>query len=151
MKKEYLLLSVGKISDNVTVTSIYDNRNSINVDSNSQSREEKSNKSYCAPELHDSDTDNKDEQIKKNFEIHYALYPKKKGRTVAFANYKLWVTTGRNISGKKYKLTDKQIYNAIKKYIRQQEEDGQDDYQYWKNFDTLMGRQLLDYVDWGNV
>ena len=39
--------------------------------------------------------------------------------------------------------------NIIKaQYVRQQEEAGQDDYQYWKNFDTLMGRQLLDYVDW---
>lgn len=151
MKKEYLLLSVGKISDNVTITSIYDNRNQENVDSNTQSREEKSNKNHCASELHDGDTNDKEKQLKKNFEIHYNLYPKKKGRTVAYANYKLWVTTGKNVGGKKYKLTDKQIYNAIKKYIQQQEEEGQDDYQYWKNFDTLMGRQLLDYVDWGNV
>ena len=54
---------------------------------------------------------------------------------------------GKDVGGKRYRLTNRQIYLAVKKYIRQQEESGQDDYQYWKNFDTLMGRQLLDYVD----
>ena len=84
----------------------------------------------------------------KDFEIIYSLYPKKRGKTVAFANYKQWVSkTGKDVGGKRYHLTNRQIYLAVKKYIRQQEEAGQDDYQYWKNFDTLMGRQLLDYVD----
>ena len=56
---------------------------------------------------------------------------KKKGKTVAFANYKLWVGNGKDVGGKRYKLTNRQIYLAVKKYIRQQEESGQDDYQYW--------------------
>ena len=91
----------------------------------------------------------KEVKLRENFEIIYALYPKKRGKTVAFANYKQWVSEkGKDVSGKKYRLTDRQIYYAVKKYIRQQEETGQDDYQYWKNFDTLLGRQLLDYVEW---
>ena len=40
--KEYLLISVGKNQDNVCINSINANRNSVNVCSNSQSREEKS-------------------------------------------------------------------------------------------------------------
>lgn len=150
VKKEYLLVEVGKNFVNVDNNLINVDRNAENANNNTQSRVEKSNKNHCASELHDSKNNDKEEQLKKNFEIHYGLYPKKKGRTVAYANYKLWVTTGKDVGGKKYKLTDKQIYNAIKKYIRQQEEDGQDDYQYWKNFDTLMGRQLLDYVEWAD-
>lgn len=100
------------------------------------------NKNHCASKLHDST------QLENDFNIIYGLYPKKKGRTVAFANYKLWVTQGKDVCGRKYRLTNRQIYMAVKKYIRQQEESGQDDLKYWKNFDTLMGRQLLDYVEW---
>ena len=108
---------------------------------------ESKNNNICAPEPHD-DKSVKEEQLLKDFEIIYALYPKKRGKTVAFANYKQWVSEkGKDVGGKRYRLTNRQIYLAVKKYIRQQEESGQDDYQYWKNFDTLMGRQLLDYVE----
>lgn len=101
----------------------------------------------CAPEPHDSNFD-KEEQLKKDFEIIYGIYPKKKGKTVAFANYKQWISEkGKDVGGKRYRLTNRQIYLAVKRYIKQQEEAGQDDLQYWKNFDTLMGRQLLDYVE----
>lgn len=86
------------------------------------------------------------EQLNHDFEILYALYPKKVGRTKAFTHYKGWVGKGRNINGKIYRLTNRQIYFAIKNYIEQQETAGQADMQYWKNFDTLMGGQLLDYV-----
>lgn len=107
----------------------------------------KESNNICAPMPHDEQS-NKEEKLLKDFEIIYSLYPKKIGRTVAFANYKQWVSEkGKDVGGKRYRLTNRQIYLAIKKYIRQQEESGKDDYQYWKNFDTIMGRQLLDYVD----
>ena len=116
----------------------------------------KPNNNICAAEPHDDEPENedqekqasRDEQLRSDFEIIYGIYPKKRGKTVAFANYKLWVGKGKDVGGKKYKLTNRQIFKAVQKYVRQQEEAGQDDYQYWKNFDTLMGRQLLDYVDW---
>lgn len=145
LKKEYLLISIPENRKNVVINSISGETNSISDVRNKQSREEKSNKNHCASELH---ADDKNAQFEKDFAIIYALYPKKKGKTVAFANYKLWVTTGKDVGGRRYHLTNRQIYKAVKKYIKQQEEAGQDDYQYWKNFDTLMGRQLLDYVEW---
>ena len=148
LKKEYLLVSVPENRKNVVINSISSYGNSINGVINTQSRVEKSREdNICAPEPHDEQS-NKADQLLKDFEIIYALYPKKRGKTVAFANYKQWVSkTGKDVGGKRYRLTNRQIYLAVKKYIRQQEESGQDDYQYWKNFDTLMGRQLLDYVD----
>lgn len=100
----------------------------------------------CAPEPHGQDAD-KAAQLEKEFEIIYGIYPKKRGRTGAFASYKAWVGKGKDVGGRRYRLSNKQIYLAVRKYIRQQEEAGQDDLTYWKNFDTLMGRQLLDYVD----
>lgn len=148
LKKEYLLISVPENRKNVVINSISSYGNSINGVINTQSRVEKSREdNICAPEPHDEQS-NKENQLLKDFEIIYSLYPKKRGKTVAFANYKQWVSkTGKDVGGKRYRLTNRQIYLAVKKYIRQQEEAGQDDYQYWKNFDTLMGRQLLDYVD----
>lgn len=38
------------------------------------------------------------------------------------------------------------MYIAVRNYVRQQEEE-QPDQKYWKNFDTLMGPSLLDYVE----
>ena len=147
LKKEYLLISVPKNRTNVVINSISSTGNSINDGINSHSRVEKSILNHCAPEPHDSNFD-KEDQLQKDFEIIYALYPKKRGKTVAFTNYKQWVSkAGKDVGGKRYRLTNRQIYLAVKKYIMQQEEAGQDDYQYWKNFDTLMGRQLLDYVE----
>ena len=120
---------------------------SQSIPNNRRNKEYKEINNICAPESHDSNFD-KEDQLQKDFEIIYALYPKKRGKTVAFTNYKQWVSkAGKDVGGKRYRLTNRQIYLAVKKYIRQQEESGQDDYQYWKNFDTLMGRQLLDYVE----
>ena len=120
---------------------------SQSIPNNRRNKEYKEINNICAPEPHDTKSD-KESQLQKDFEIIYALYPKKRGKTVAFTNYKQWVSkAGKDVGGKRYRLTNRQIYLAVKKYIRQQEEAGQDDYQYWKNFDTLMGRQLLDYVE----
>lgn len=148
LKKEYLLLSDGISQKNVNIISISERGNTNNVDINSQSKEEKSkeNNNSCPPVGVRESALEKEEQLKTDFEKIYAIYPKKVGRTVAFANYKLWLR-GKKVGSKTYKLTNKQMYLAVKKYVRMQEESGKDDFQFWKNFDTLMGRQLLDYVE----
>lgn len=105
-----------------------------------------------------SDIDNKDatqlvnengytktQVLEHNFNLLYKEYPKKAGRTEAYNRYKLWVTTGRTVSGKKVKLTNQQIMIAIKKYVHKMEESDTD-LQFYKNFDTFMGNSLLDYV-----
>ena len=153
LKNEYLLLSDVKNGKTDGRNSKTDGRNSktdVHFEQSKVKESKVNNKNnICAPEPHDEQS-NKEDQLLKDFEIIYALYPKKRGKTVAFANYKQWVSEkGKDVGGKRYRLTNRQIYLAVKKYIRQQEEAGQDDYQYWKNFDTLMGRQLLDYVDFG--
>ncbi|MDE6901543.1 MAG: DUF4373 domain-containing protein, partial [Lachnospiraceae bacterium] len=96
-------------------------------------KENKTNESNisCAPEPHGRDAD-KAAQLEKDFEIIYGIYPKKRGRTGAFASYKVWVGKGKDVGGRRYRLSNKQIYLAVRKYIRQQEEAGQDDLTYWK-------------------
>lgn len=80
-----------------------------------------------------------------NFEKIYAIYPKKRGRTKAFANYCSWLK-GRSVNGKRRKLTNREMYLAVYAYVEQQREQGTE-LEYYKNFDTLMGSQLLDYVE----
>lgn len=87
-----------------------------------------------------------DEELRKNFEIIYGHYPKKVGKTSAFDKYKGWVTNGRMIGGKRKKLTNKQIWNAITKYKSEMEEKEQD-LMFYKNFDTFMNKAILDYVE----
>ena len=90
----------------------------------------------CSPEPDERGSD---------FEKIYAIYPKKRGRTKAFANYCSWLK-GRSVNGKRRKLTNREMYLAVHAYVEQQKEH-ETELEYYKNFDTLMGSQLLDYVE----
>lgn len=63
----------------------------------------------------------------------------------AYQLYCQWLK-GRMINGERVKLTNRQMYIGVRNYVRQQEQE-QPDQQYWKNFDTLMGQSLLDYLE----
>ena len=85
------------------------------------------------------------DEREQNFEKIYAIYPKKRGRTRAFSNYCSWLK-GRTVNGKRRKLTNREMYLAVYRYVEQQKAGGTE-LEYYKNFDTLMGSQLLDYVE----
>ncbi len=88
----------------------------------------------------------KTQMLEYNFNLLYAEYPKKAGKAEAFNRYKLWVTTGRTVSGRKIKLSNQQIRMAIRKYVYEMKEQ-ETDLKYYKNFDTFMGNSLIDYVE----
>ena len=94
------------------------------------------NNNICSPEPDERESD---------FEKIYAIYPKKRGRTKAFTNYCSWLK-GRSVNGKRRKLTNREMYLAVHAYVEQQKEH-ETELEYYKNFDTLMGSQLLDYVE----
>lgn len=86
------------------------------------------------------------EKLEHNFSLIYKPYPKKRGRTEAFRRYTAWVTKGKVVNKKRVKLTDEQIFKAVMKYVRQQEEEDTP-MEYYKDFSTFMGNSILDYVD----
>ncbi|MBO5921923.1 MAG: hypothetical protein J6Q48_06000 [Bacteroidaceae bacterium] len=88
---------------------------------------------------------NTQDDIENNFKIIYDSYPKRGGRAKGFDYYKGWLK-GRSISGRKIKLSNKQMWSAIAKYKREIEEKGTE-LQYVKNFDTFMNKAILDYVE----
>jgi len=111
------------------------NDNQMVTKRDTQVRLDKYNKDICSP---------KDER-ESDFEKIYAIYPKKRGRTKAFDNYCFWLK-GKEVNRKKVRLDNRQMYLTVRNYVEQQERDGTA-LEYYKNFDTLMGKQLLDYVE----
>ena len=83
-------------------------------------------------------------ELESNFEIIYKSYPKKKGKARGFDLYKGWLK-GRDISGRKVKLTNRQIWSAIAIYKKDIEENGTE-LQFVQQFDTFMNKTILDYV-----
>lgn len=85
------------------------------------------------------------EQLKKDFEKIYAIYPKKRGKAKAFEYYCAYVKKGRCINKVRYRLTNKQVYLAVRAYTREREEEGTE-LDYYKNFDTFMSKAIIDYL-----
>lgn len=131
----YTINTLGIPNDNQVDTQYSIDKNSIdNICSNSLNEmEQKSCKKL------------KNEEIDKNFKIIYDSYPKKVGKARGFDLYKGWLK-GRDISGRKVKLTNKQMWSAISRYKHQLKEN-ETEKQFIKNFDTFMNKAILDYVE----
>lgn len=103
----------------------------------------------CSNSSSDSDDKkNKQAELEANFKIIYDSYPKKVGKTRGFELYKGWLK-GRDIGGKKIKLTNKQMWLAIARYKNELQEN-ETEKQYIKQFDTFMNKPILDYVEEGD-
>lgn len=118
-------LEIGQMSDNRLLELEIEKEIEKEIDNN-----------ICSP---------KPDERESNFEKIYAIYPKKRGRTKAFTNYCSWLK-GKTVNGKRRKLTNREMYLAVHRYVEQQKAAGTE-LEYYKNFDTLMGNQLLDYVE----
>lgn len=126
LKKEYLLLSVGKINKNVVINSINVDRNEVNVCRNPQSRVEKSkeeNKTMCKADA------------LALFEKLWKLYPSKKGK-------------GQVSDAKKMKLLEigiDEMTRAINRYKDELEKDK--DWRKPQNGSTFFNSGYIDYLD----
>lgn len=131
----YIFNNLNNYSDtlNITVKEFIDNINNIYNDNDNERI------------VHESSTNRQKEEIEKNFKIIYDSYPKKVGKARGFDLYKGWLK-GRDISGRKVKLTNKQMWDAISNYKREIENNGTE-LQYVKQFDTFMNKSILDYVE----
>ena len=114
--------------------------NNNNIRSNSDDLNETEKPKKNKPKL----TDEENEELAKNFEIIYNSYPRKVGKTAGFELYKQWLN-GRDILGKRIKLTNRQMWYAIAKY-KKQIEDNETEKQFIKQFDTFMRKPILDYI-----
>lgn len=127
LKKEYLLLSVGKNQQNVVINSINVDRNEVNVCNNSQSRVEKSKE------------ENKNNMCKADalalFENLWKLYPNKKGKAqVSLAAKQRLLKVGYD-----------EMVRAIDRYKAELEKDS--DWRKPQNGSTFFNSGYVDYLD----
>ena len=102
----------------------------------------------CSPGAEPDKTGDNDfdlERLKTDFEKIYAIYPKKRGRSKGFEYYCAFVKKGRCINKVRYRLSNKQIYLAVRAYTREREEEGTE-ICFYKNFDTFMSKAIIDYL-----
>ena len=87
----------------------------------------------------------KDEELRKHFELIWKEYPNKKGKSKAEGYYFGWLK-GRKINSITRKITDEQMYFAVRKYAKECE-DNKIEQQYIKHGDTFFNSYILDYVE----
>lgn len=133
LKKEYLLISVGKNRNNVVINSINESRNSINDIKNEQSKVEKSrveNTNVHSCELHDT------ESFEDFFESIWKLYPIKKGKG--------------QVSKTKKRVLERIGFDQIKRCVERFTEDMESenrDRKYWMHGSTFFNSGYVDYLD----
>ena len=154
-----LLKEEKKIKDKELLTYIFNNLNNYNDTLNTTVKEfityisniyniniyNDNDNERIVPRIVD-ESSNVLEELEKNFKIIYDSYPKKKGKTKGFEYYKAYVTTGRVVNGKREKLTNKQIWQAIANYKREIDKN-ETELQFIKQFDTFMNKSILDYIE----
>lgn len=131
VKKEYLLVEVGKNFVSVDNNSINVNRNEENVSNNSQSREEKSKEdnNVHSGEMHDT------ESLDDFYESIWDLYPLKKGK-------------GKVSKTKKQVLQRigyEQIKRCVERYVSDINFTGKQ--KYMMNGSTFFNSGYVDYLD----
>lgn len=87
----------------------------------------------------------KDEELRNHFELIWKEYPNKKGKSKAEGYYFGWLK-GRKINSITRKITDEQMYYAVRKYAKECEEN-KIEQQFIKHGDTFFNSYILDYVE----
>ena len=87
----------------------------------------------------------KDEELRNHFELIWKEYPNKRGKSKAEGYYFGWLK-GRKINSITRKITDEQMYYAVRKYAKECE-DNKIEQQYIKHGDTFFNSYILDYVE----
>ena len=84
-------------------------------------------------------------KLEDDFEMIYQEYPRKVGKQGAFKAYRQYVTVGRKINGRTYRLTGEQIWDAVKRYADEMTEEGRR-VEHIAYASTFFNSQILDYL-----
>lgn len=107
--------------------------------------EQQSNTNKNVKNIKNNISSSNDEELKEHFEKIWEIYPNKKGKSKAEELFFKWVK-GRKINKSTIKLTDLQMYNAVKKYKKECEDKNTEE-QYIKHGDTFFNKAILDYME----
>lgn len=88
--------------------------------------------------------DGLEEKLLKDFEIIWNIYPRKEGKSIAYKHYKSWLK-GKKYIGKKQKITNKEMWYAVKIYkleIKEQKKKG-----FIKMGSTFFNEAIFEYAN----
>lgn len=86
-----------------------------------------------------------EEQMASDFDLIWAIYPRKEGKNTAFRHYKAWLK-GKKYAGKTVKLTNKDMWYATKRYADLMEKE-KTDKQFIKMGSTFFNESIMEYVE----
>lgn len=95
--------------------------------------------------------DEQDSSLKEladNFNKIWDIYPRKEGKNDAFNHYKAWLR-GKEYAGKKIKLTNKQMWFAVKEYADLMRKN-RTERQFIKMGSTFFNGTIMEYVKENN-
>ncbi len=97
---------------------------------------------YSANEIaQDTSVEKKVDQREIDFEKLWQIYPSKKGKSKAFSSYCSWLK-GKKYMNKTIKLTNTQMWYAIKKYVNECEQSKR----FFQNGSTFFNNTIVEYV-----
>lgn len=100
------------------------------------------NNIYSANEIaQDTSLEEKVDQREIDFEKLWQIYPSKKGKSKAFSSYCSWLK-GKKYMNKTIKLTNTQMWYAIKKYVNECEQSKR----FFQNGSTFFNNTIVEYV-----
>lgn len=108
-------------------------------------KEQQSNTNKNVKNVKNIYTSSNDDELKEHFEKIWDIYPNKKGKSKSLELFFKWVK-GRRINKRTIKLTDLQMYKAVKKYKEECERKNTEQ-EYIKHGDTFFNKAILDYVE----
>lgn len=115
------------------------------VNNNRTTSEQQVNTNKNVKNIKNIYTSSNDDELKLHFEKIWEIYPNKKGKAKSLELFFKWIK-GRKINKSTIKLTDLQIYKAVKKYKEECEEKNTEQ-EYIKHGDTFFNKAILDYVE----
>ena len=100
------------------------------------------NNIYSANEIaQDASSEEKVDQREIDFEKLWQIYPSKKGKSKAFSSYCNWLKSKKYMN-KTIKLTNTQMWYAIKKYVNECEQSKR----FFQNGSTFFNNTIVEYV-----
>lgn len=88
----------------------------------------------------------KDDNLANDFEKLWQIYPRKNGKNNAFLHYKSWIK-GKEYAGKKQKLTNEEMWYAIRIYQCDIKKNNTDK-QYIKMGSTFFNEAIYEYANY---
>lgn len=143
------IFPIDNFADNVLIKKSieYPQKNQGSIDENVKENNTRINNNICPSDDEQVQSSFKDneKQMASDFDLIWTIYPRKEGKNTAYRHYKAWLK-GKKYAGKTVKLTNKDMWYAVKKYADLMEKE-KTDKQFIKMGSTFFNESIMEYVE----